>query len=158
MNNQTTNPTGAIAATVRQKIELPYSYIAGRAVTRFLLGLKSKLFYASVCGSCGRKNVLPLSFCGRCWKPIDRYVPVGPRGTLESFASVPAGVPEMPHIPEPVIYGLVRLDGADTLLAHVITADAEDKIRCGARVEAVWREERSGSILDVEAFRVLREG
>jgi len=25
-------------------------------------------------------------------------------------------------------------------------------------VEAVWREERTGSILDVEAFRVLREG
>jgi uncharacterized OB-fold protein len=158
MNNHPTNQTGPIAATLRQKIEIPYSYVAGRAVTRFLLGLKEKVFIASVCGSCGRKNVLPLSFCGRCWKPIDQFVPVGPLGTLESFAAVPGGVPELPHVVGPVIYGLVRLDGADTLLAHVITGDAEDKIRCGARVEAVWCEERSGSILDVAAFRVLREG
>lgn len=158
MKNETTKQGGSIAATVRQKIEIPYSYVAGRAVTRFLLGLKGRVFYASVCGSCGRKNVLPLSFCGRCWKPIDRYVPVGPRGTLESFAAVPGGIPELPHVAGPVIYGLVRLDGADTLLAHLVTADAGEEIRCGARVEAVWREERSGSILDVAAFRVLREG
>lgn len=158
MNKQTTNPVGAIDAIVRQKIEIPYSYVAGRAVTRFLLGLKQKAFTASVCGSCGRKNVLPLSFCGRCWKPIDQYVAVGPQGTLESFAEVPGGVPELQHIAGPLTYGLVRLDGADTLLAHVITADKGVEIRCGARVEAVWREERSGSILDVESFRMLREG
>ena len=152
MSDQTTSRTGAIASTVHQKIEIPYSYAAGRAVSRFLLGLKSKLFYASVCGECGRKYVLPLSFCGRCWKPIDRYVPVGPQGTLESFASVPGGSGG------PVTYGLVRLDGADTLLAHFVTSVAGEEVRCGARVEAVWREERSGGILDVAAFRVLRDG
>ena len=158
MNEQTTTKSGTVAITLRQKIEIPYNYVAGRAVTRFLLGLKEKVFCASVCGSCGRKNVLPLSFCGRCWKPIDRYEAVGPLGTLESFASVPGGVPELPQIAGPVIYGLIRLDGADTLLAHVVTADAEAEIHCGARVEAVWREKRSGSILDVAAFHVLREG
>lgn len=157
MSIQTTGHT-SIAATLRQRIEIPYTYVAGRAVTRFLLGLKDRLFYASVCGSCGRRNVPPLSFCGRCWLPISQYEVVGPRGTLESFADLPGGVGAMPDIAGPVSYCLVRLDGADTLLAHFLIFDAGERIRCGARVEAVWRETRSGSILDVAGFRVLREG
>jgi uncharacterized OB-fold protein len=157
MDTQTTSRTGPVAATLRQKIEIPYNYVAGRAVTRFLLGLKDRQFFASVCGGCGRKNVPPLSFCGRCWRPIDRYEPVGPKGTLETFAASPAPMPAMPHIAGPVTYGLIKLDGADTSLAHVVIGDSGEKIRCGARVEAVWREERSGSILDVAGFRVLRE-
>lgn len=144
-----TKKTATVADVVRQKIQIPYSYVAGPAVSRFLLGLKDKVFCASVCAGCGRKNVPPLSFCGRCWQPIERYEAAGPQGTLESFAGVPGGAG---------VYGLVRLDGANTLLAHMITAAAGDEIRCGVRVEPVWREERSGSILDLAGFRVLHRG
>ena len=42
----------------------------------------------SRCPCCDRRTVPPLSFCGRCWKPIEEMVCVGPRGMLESFAVV----------------------------------------------------------------------
>ena len=49
---------------------------------------------------------------------------------------------------EPVKLALVRLDGADTVLLHHLLGDAD----IGARVRAVLKDDRVGSILDVEGF------
>ncbi len=52
---------------------------------------------------------------------------------------------------EPVTYGLVRLDGADTVFLHrLIDLDRHPAI--GMRVQAVLAKERVGSIFDVEGF------
>ncbi len=146
--NNVTSTT--IAKSVRQKIQIPYSYVAGPAVSRFLAGLKEGVIYASVCPDCGRRAVPPLSFCGHCWKSITEFVAVGPRGVLESFAAAPRA--ELPGVASPVTYGLVRLEGADSLLAHVVTGG---DLRVGAAVEAVWRPERQGSITDIGYFRAI---
>jgi uncharacterized protein len=140
-----------IAKSVRQKIQIPYSYVAGPAVTKFLLGLKERLIYASVCSACGRRSVPPLSFCGRCWRPITEFAVVGPRGIVESFAMVPARQSTAPA-DAPLIYALIRLDGADSLLAHVIAGAG---VRIGAAVEPQWAEQRQGSILDIVRFRIV---
>jgi uncharacterized OB-fold protein len=145
--------TSTVAATVRQKIQIPYSYVAGPAVTRFLRGLKDRVITASVCAGCGRRSVPPLSFCGRCWQPIGAFVEVSPRGVLESFAVVPS--PEAGA--RDAVYGLVRLEGADSLLAHLIHAEPGQALRCGMWVEAEWRAERTGSILDIVCFRLVAE-
>jgi uncharacterized OB-fold protein len=51
----------------------------------------------------------------------------------------------------PVLAGLVRLDGADTVLLHrLVGFDAEPEV--GARVRAVLTDARAGSILDVDGF------
>jgi len=51
----------------------------------------------------------------------------------------------------PVLYGLVKLDGADTVLLHrLIDLDGSPEI--GMRLRAVLAEERTGSIFDVEGF------
>jgi uncharacterized OB-fold protein len=143
--------TTAIAPVVRQKIEIPYSYVAGPAVGRFLLGLKDKKFFASVCTACGNHNVPPLSFCGRCWRPVAEFTEVGPGGTLESFAAVPHATVELPGVDGQVHYGLIRLDGATTLLAHLVRA--EGPLRSGMRVTPEWHEQRNGSILDLACYR-----
>lgn len=142
----------AVAPVVRQKIEIPYSYVAGPAMSRFLLGLKEKRFMASECPGCGQRNVPPLLFCGRCWRAIQDFREVGPEGVLESFAAIPAS-PEPGGAAGPVCYGLIRLDGASTLLAHFVLPGAV--LRCGARVRPEWAEERKGSILDLRGFRLL---
>ncbi len=51
---------------------------------------------------------------------------------------------------------LVKLDGADTAMAHVVK-DRVEAVRIGARVEAVWKpdEERIGSIRDIAFFRLV---
>ena len=74
----------------------------------------------------------------------------GPGGTLESFTVGHVGIDGEP-LDEPATIGLVRLDGADTVLMHRLLGDGPWEI--GARVEAVVRAERTGSILDIEGFR-----
>ena len=56
---------------------------------------------------------------------------------------------------EPFAFVLVKLDGADTAMAHVVKDDI-DKLAVGVRVEAVWApdEERSGTIWDIACFRI----
>ncbi|MEE8197957.1 MAG: OB-fold domain-containing protein [Acidiferrobacterales bacterium] len=79
----------------------------------------------------------------------------GPRGTLESFAVVPHTEEELAEAAPVVTYGLIRLEGADTNLAHVLRGESPARLRVGAPVEAVWKEQRTASILDIEHFRLL---
>jgi hypothetical protein len=128
---------------VHQKIEIPFQYTAGPAVTRFLEGLKDKLIVASVCSKCGRRSVPPLSFCGRCWRPIAEFISVSGEGTLLSFTRRAGG---------DVLYGMIQLEGTDSSLAHYVTGEV-GRLRIGCKVAAVWRAGRTGSILDIEGFR-----
>ena len=130
--------------SVRQKIEIPFSYAAGTAVTRFLTGLRDRVIVASVCGKCGRRSVPPLSFCGRCWLPITQFTDLAGEGTLVSWSRDKGGN----------LVGLIRCDGADSSLAHRLSVQ-KGTPRISARVAPVWREERTASILDIEHFSVL---
>ncbi len=62
-------------------------------------------------------------------------------------------------LPEPVVYGLVQLDGASTVLLHRVLDPGDEPLEIGQRVEVVLKApaERIGSILDVEGFRVTPE-
>jgi uncharacterized OB-fold protein len=129
--------------SVRQKIEIPFQYTAGPAVTRFLQGLTNRKIVTSVCSKCGRRGVPPLSFCGRCWQPITEFRELRGTGQLLSYSSSGDRT-----------FGLIHLDGADSSLVHWVVADG-GSFKIGSQVEPVWRVERSASILDVEHFRVV---
>ena len=129
--------------SVRQKIEIPFQYTAGPAMTRFLEGLADKQIIAGVCNKCRRRSVPPLSFCGRCWQPITEFVALPGVGTLISYTNFPDR-----------IYGLIQLDGADSTLVHFLSSN-EPEPRIGSRVEPCWRGERSANILDIAYFRTV---
>jgi hypothetical protein len=130
--------------SVRQKIEIPFQYTAGPAMTRFLEGLKEKAILAGQCSQCGRSSVPPLSFCGRCWRPVTTFAPLTGEGVLVSYTKSDADV----------VYGLILLDGADSSMVHRLDPSGPDKV-VGSRVKPVWRAERAGSILDIEHFVVM---
>jgi uncharacterized OB-fold protein len=52
-----------------------------------------------------------------------------------------------------VVYGLIHLDGADTNFLHLIGDTQLNAALIGKRVEAVFAENRTGSILDIAFFR-----
>jgi uncharacterized OB-fold protein len=54
-------------------------------------------------------------------------------------------------------YAFIKLDGADTSVAHFLSETDIDKIRNGMHVEAVFEEKRKGSLLDIKHFAPIGE-
>ena len=80
--------------------------------------------------------------------------PVGSEGEIVSWSWVGA-VRDGQILDHPHALALVRLDGADTAMLHVVDAPSADAVRTGARVRIRWAEERSGSITDIAAFELI---
>jgi uncharacterized OB-fold protein len=63
--------------------------------------------------------------------------------------------------PPPYVYAEIVLDGASTRLIHMIeidsVEDAKQRIKPGTRVRAIWGNERTGSLADIERFEVIDE-
>jgi uncharacterized protein len=142
-----------IAPTVRQKIEIPYNYSAGPAMTTFLRGLQQKVIYASVCSECGRRSVPPLGFCGRCWREIDDLVVVEQQGVVETFVGYCRDAPQTAAAGKSLAYALIRLQDCSTNLVHLVQWDDRIPIRIGTAVTPVWKSERTASILDIAYFQ-----
>lgn len=131
-----------------------HRYTPGVAGEAFFRALKERgEFVASRCDSCGITYCPARLFCERCFAgPFEPDVVVGPGGTLMGFTVGYVGVEGEP-LEEPTAVGLVRLDGADTVLMHfVLEAQA---VTPGARVDPVFepKTKRTGSILDIRGFR-----
>jgi uncharacterized OB-fold protein len=134
-----------VASVIRQKIRIPFRYTAGQALTRFLLGLAERQIWATRCSQCGRVYLPPLSFCGRCWQQITEWHELPPEGELVSYTLRPKGA-------SGEMLGLIRLEGADTLLVHWLGEVGPDQLEQVARVRAVWSNEPKGGILDIAYF------
>ena len=78
---------------------------------------------------------------------------VGPGGTLLSFTQALYASPA--HPAERPVYGLIRLDGADTAVLHLIEAGAVDALRAGMKVEAVFAADGEARSLAVRGFRPI---
>ncbi len=136
-------------------VGLPFSYryTPGVAGNRFLEALRDRgEILGTRCAACAFTYVPARSYCERCLADLGgAEVEVGPGGVLASFTVCRVG-PEGEPLPAPVVFGLVRLDGADALLLHRVLAPA---CHTGMRVEAVLElpARRRGSILDIVGFR-----
>ena len=137
----------------QDRIPIRHRYTPGVAGEAFFTALRDRgELLASRCESCQITYCPARLFCERCFAgPLEANVTVGPQGTLVSFSVGTVGVEGEP-LEEPVTVGLIRPDGADTVLMHFVVTD---ELEVGMRVEAVLRPEgqRTGSILDIRGFR-----
>lgn len=142
----------------QDRIPIRHRYTPGVAGEAFFTALRDRgELLASRCEECQITYCPARLFCERCFAgPLEADVKVGPHGTLESFSVGMVGVEGEP-LPDPVTVGLVRPDGADTVLMHFVIE--ADELQNGMRVEAVLRPkaERTGSILDLRGFRPARD-
>jgi uncharacterized OB-fold protein len=136
--------------------EFPYKHSTGETIGRFLAGLKEqkKIWGQRVAGL--GVVVPPLGYSETDGSAGGAWVEVKPTGVVTAAAVVHEAIDGLHPFPAPFAFVLVRLDGADTAMAHVVTAEV-DRLRVGARVEAVWKtdEERVGSIRDIACFRLV---
>jgi uncharacterized OB-fold protein len=135
------------------KIDIPDTYTAGAVGSRFLIEIRdNKKIMGTKCPSCNRVYVPARSVCKECFGQLDEWVEVSDTGTLltHTVAQEPSSV--QPKEP-PVVYGIVQLDGADTGLVHLLGEVKPDQLQIGMKMQAVFAEERVGSILDIKYFK-----
>ena len=133
-------------------LEYPYSRSVGPVIGAFLTGLRDgKLF--GVTGAGGSVIVPPTEYDPTTGDDTGEMVEVGPGGVVESWAWVSHPLRKHP-LQTPFAWALIRLDGADTAMLHVVDAGGPDKLATGDRVTVKYRpaSERIGAMADIEAF------
>jgi uncharacterized protein len=138
----------------------PFNYAVGMYGSKFFYELKNnRKFYGVKCPECEKVFIPPRKVCGSCFREMTEFVEVGPGGTIGSFTILRYAFidPETgEQKPVPYGYGFIKLDGADTLFQHYINIEDEKNVKIGARVEAVFSEERKGNVKDILYFRVIQ--
>jgi uncharacterized OB-fold protein len=133
-------------------LEYPYSRSVGPVIGAFLTGLRDGRVLGARSPS-GRVIVPPTEYDPDTAEPTGELVEVGPEGVVESWAWVVTPAPQHP-LDHPFAWVLVRLDGADTAMLHVLDAGSPDAVSTGMRVVAEFRpgDERVGRVQDIRAF------
>lgn len=131
-------------------VEFPFTRSVGPVQSAFLTGLRERVVLGVRTGD-GRILVPPVEYDPVTAEELRDLVEVAPTGTVTTWAwnhEPRRGQP----LGTPFAWVLVRLDGADTALLHVVDTGDESRMRTGMRVKPRWREERVGDIHDIEAF------
>lgn len=137
-------------------LEYPYHRSTGPVIGRFLAGLRDRQVLGARAAD-GRIIVPPLDADPHTGARLDELVSVGHAGVVTTWTWV--AQPRPKHLLQrPFAFALVKLDGADTALLHMVDAGSEAAMRTGMRVSVRWRDERSGSIADIECFEPERAG
>ena len=150
---------------ISYKPNAKYSYTAGQAQSKYLLGLKEGKIYGRKCNKCGKIYVPPKMYCDECFRPTDEWVEIKDEGivmtAVASFISWTRA-----KLEEPEIVGVIRLlpsDDRDFVypgIFHRICTSYESVKNMeiiGKKVKAVWKpkEERKASIEDIQCFKVI---
>jgi uncharacterized OB-fold protein len=160
-------------------ITVPFRWTCGEIYGSFLGGLKNKKILGIKCKSCKKVYVPPQEICPECYEDWTKedMVEVKDEGVVLSFTKIyqnffgekpseeyltkriePANYKDypllwMPEVPYAIV--IVKLDGADTGFLHIVKKDEMEKLEIGKKVAAIWREERTGEILDIDSFKVI---
>ena len=130
-----------------------YEYSVGRTGGRFFTELRDNCkILGTRCPECDLVFFPPRSICGRCLSWLDEWKELGHQGELMTYTVVNYSSPAHPIDP-PFAYGIIKLDGADTCVAHLLGEVDLERIKIGMRVRAVFEEKRSAGMFDIKYFK-----
>jgi uncharacterized OB-fold protein len=130
-----------------------FQVTVGATGSKFLIGIRdNKKIMGIKCPRCKKVYVPPRSHCPTCCVKMDEWVELSGKGTLDTFTVVRYKEPYQPKEP-PIVYGIIKLDGADTGLPHIIGEVDPNKVKIGMRLEPVFKDEREASLLDIDHFK-----
>lgn len=133
-------------------LEYAYTRSVGPVIGRFFTGLRDKKI-EGIKGSRGQVIVPPVEYDPQTADALSDFVEVGESGVVTTWAWINEPRSNNP-IQKPFAWALIKLDGADTAMLHVVDAGSEANMKTGMRVRARWRTERDGRIQDIECFEV----
>lgn len=134
------------------KINVPYHWWAGETASKFFIALRDeKKILGTKCPACGKTFLPPRKHCPLCYNVPTEWVPISHEGEVVSFTIArKARAALVKQVP--VIFALIKLDGADTAILHYLENVKPEKVKIGLRVRAVFAEERKGRMQDIVHF------
>lgn len=139
--------------TVDGKLALPYTYFAGRVGSKFLTTIRDeKKIMGIKCNKCNKVFVPPRQTCDVCMEDIrDNWVDVQNTGEVTNFTVIRY---DDKHLPKkaPYVLAMIKLEGADTSMVHVVEGIDVDKAKIGMKVQAVFAEETTSTLMDIDHF------
>ncbi|UCD56203.1 MAG: Zn-ribbon domain-containing OB-fold protein, partial [Candidatus Hydrogenedentota bacterium] len=143
---------GVEPAVHKSGISVPYHWWAGETASRFFTAIRDEQKIMGIrCARCGKVFLPPRKTCPSCFSQNEEWVPLSTEGELISFTVARRQLAALPR-KVPVIYGLIKLDGADTALLHMLGEVDPSEVRIGMRVAAKFSDNRTGSIMDIDYF------
>ncbi len=128
---------------LKSTISMAYTLTPGRAAGTFMVETGKRRFVGSRCVSSGLVCVPAQDFCPRTGGADIELVVAPEAGTLTGFTQTAAG-----------ILATIRIDGADFDFVHKIVDSSLVDLKIGARVQAVWADASTQSILDISGFQL----
>ena len=145
MNNSKAN-------VLKASFELSYKYkrSSGPVMSKFFEGLSQKKILGTK--SKAQKVFAPAAeYDPETREALTDLVEVGPGGTIESWSWI--NKPRSHHLLQsPFAFALIKLDGADTAMLHMISDCDESDLAAGKKVLPVWSDNPTESITDINYF------
>ncbi len=138
------------------QIRVPYSWAVGEVGSRFLRILRDQhKLLAAHCSRCATTYLPARKTCVNrgCFCPIDDFPLLEPLGELVTFTERRYASRAAPPGVSTSILGLIRIFGADQALLHLIGEAKLEELSAGMKMEALFRPETKGEILDIAYFR-----
>jgi uncharacterized protein len=147
----------------RHEADIKYSWSSGKAISRFLVGLREGELWGRTCRGCDRTMIPPRMYCEVCFRRTDEWVKLRDTGKVVtysvSYVNADASRREKEG-EEPIVVAVIEIDGASPMMGmlHLLGQVAPDELAVGMKVEAVWKpkSERRGAITDIRYFRPLK--
>ena len=134
------------------RLEYAYKRSTGPIIGRFLTGLLEGRILG-VKTADGRVLAPAREFDPATGQGVtEDWVEVGPEGTVTAWSWVSQPGDRHP-LGRASAWALIRLDGADTALLHVVDGP-ESAMKNGLRVRACFKDTRTGHITDISHFEV----
>ena len=142
---------------LRGEIPIHSLYTAGVGGQLFFRALKEKgELVGTRCRPCKQVYLPARRFCERCFAELTDEIRVAPEGIVRGFTFCYVDH-DGRRLKQPSGLALVQLEGATTLLLHrLLDVDDPAHLSIGSRVKVVIKPKtkRTGSILDIEGFRL----
>lgn len=138
------------ALTAPHVLEYPYTRSTGEVIGRFFAGLRERRVLG-VRAPDGRILVPPQEYDPNTGAELTELVEVAETGTVSTWSWV--AQPRPKHLLQtPFAFALIKLDGADTAMLHMVDAPNEAAMRTGMRVRIRWSPNPIGDITDIQCF------
>ncbi|MER5688026.1 OB-fold domain-containing protein [Streptomyces sp. NPDC002205] len=131
-------------------VEFPFTRSLGPVRSAFLTGLRERTVLGVRTGD-GKVLVPPVEYDPVTAEELRELTEVATTGTVTTWAWNPAPRRDQP-LATPFAWVLVKLDGADTALLHVLDAPGPEAVNTGMRVRIRWAPQRTGAITDIACF------